>query len=522
MIVCGLLFAATTVNAGDPPKAPVIIGIEHALSERMLAPQAPKSVWSIFQRTPTPTTVQSLDLGDGFSLVSDRNDLTGALLEVSVTAQQWSELTDVNYFLPQLKELTNRVYSKFNDDFDFVFFVLNAPMDDNTKSQLGFYGLNSRVSNNVTGLGVGKHDFTAEWGSQGKLISTIYLPSYDAISGGPALHEMLHSWGTFICPTFDVGNRQYLGHWGISNANGQAGGFKYLRVVEENSGGEEGKTLYQASRRPETNRDGSFKFGGFGINANDANSTPYSDIELYLMGLISDDELRNANFQLDVYSKNEYDPAAFADGYFYSMAKKTYTIDDLIARNGRRNPDASTSQKEFRVLTVVLTPETAEANYMSDIMRDINWLAGSVSDKTYPNLYNFRQATENRGSLIVNDLINSLITPVTWDIDENEAEEEPVIEDVIIADVTPEGGEDGNTIEAYVYPNPTDGIFTLEYEAQSESYVVTISDSRGVTVLRTVATDNLIQINLVGLPAGMYLLTIEDGTNILTERVIKK
>ena len=516
--LCGLLCSAM-LNAGDPPNKPNIIGIEHALSERMLSPEGKKPVLSFLQRGRGQVAVESLYLGDGFSLISDERDLTGTLLQLDVTAQQWSELISDVYFLPRLKEITNRVYNMVNDDFDFIFFVLNAPIDDEIKSQLGFYGLNMRVSNNVQGLGVGKHDNTAEWGSQGKLMSAIYLPFYDALAAGPSLHEMMHSWGTFICPTFDVGTKQYLGHWGISNANGQAGGFKYLRVVEENAGGVEGKTLYQASLRPETNRNGSFKHGGFGINANDANGTKYSDIELYLMGLKSDEDLRNANFQLDVYSGNEYEPETFADGYFYSTTKKSYTIDDLIARNGKRVPDSYDSQKQFRVLTVVLTPEAAENNYMSQIMRDINWLAGEMNDATHPHLFNFRQATENRGSIIVNDLISSLKTPVIRETKPPAIEEEPAWMEIIAE--TDEQGEGDDDVIVNIYPNPTDGMFMLEYEPQSESYIITITDSRGVPVLRRTSSENLLQLHLIGLPSGLYLLTIEDGSQVITKRIIK-
>ena len=528
--LCGMFCVATLLVADEPPKAPVIVGLEHALSERMLSPQPAnkRTLSSFFQRDKSVATeVETVDLGDGISLVSDVRDLTGSLLEINVTAEQWSELISDVYFIPRLKDITNRVYSKVNDDFDFIFFVLNTPVDDVIKEQLGFYGLTSRVSNNVQGLGIGKHDFTDQWGSQGKLISALFFPYYDALSAGPALHEILHSYGTFICPTYDLGKSQYLAHWGISNADGQAGGFKYLRVVEENVDGVEGKTLYQASRRPETNRDGSFKYGGFGINANDGNGTTYSDIELYLMGLKSDDELRSANFQLDVYSGNEYQADSFAEGYFSSTAKKSYTIDDIIARNGKRVPDYSASQKQFKVLTVVLTPEMAEQNYMNEIMRDINWLAGEIDDATYPHLYNFRQATQNRGSILVNSLTGSLKTPVIRTTDAPTVEEEtPVIEDIIIAEsfeIAAQGEEEeGEEEDAYVYPNPTtDGMFTLEYEAQSEIYIITLTDARGNLLMRRTASEPIVHFNLGGFPSGVYMLTIEDGLTQITKRVVK-
>ena len=514
ILLCGAIYAAS-VSAGEP-EPPVIIGKEHALSERMLSPQIKKSKLALFQKNKSQITAsESFDLGDGISLICHKNDLTGTLLEVNVNAQQWSELISEIYFIPRLKEITNLLYSKLNDDFDFIFFVLNTPIDETIKSQLGFFGLNMRVSNQVQGLGAGKHSFTAEWGSDGKLASALYFPYYDAIAAGPSLHEMLHTWSSFICPTYDLGKSQYLAHWGISSANGQAGGFKYARVVEENYGGVAGKTLYQASRTPEKNKDGSFKYGGFGVNANDGNGSLYSDIELYLMGLKSAQELRDANFQLDVYSGNDYQPESFANGYFSSTGKKTYTIDDIIARNGKRIPDASDSQKQFKVLTVVLTPEAAVDNYRNQIMRDINWLAGEVNDATFPNLYNFRQATGNRGSLVVNNLANSLKTPLpatkaapgnSSDVPSNNNNVSG--SELILSDVT-------------VYPNPTDGLLTLVYDSQAKVYNITVADSNGKILLRRRVADRMIQLDLKEFPSGMYLLTIEDGMQKITKKVIK-
>ena len=523
ILLCGLI-CAVTLNANEP-KRPAIIGIEHALSERMLSPQVKKSKTNFFQRSKSQITAgETYDLGDGISLVLDLNDRTGTLLEVNVTTEQWLELTSGALFLPRLKQITNLVYSKLNDDFDFIIYVLNTPIDDKIKEELGFYGLNSRVTNNVRGLGTGVHNLSVEWGSSGKLMSAMFFPNYDAISAGPSLHEILHTWPAFICPTYDLGNRQYLAHWGISNANGQAGGFKYVRTVEENAGGVAGKTLYQASRDPKKNRDGSFKTGGFGVNGNNGNGLPYSDIELYLMGLKSDQELRDANFRLDVYSGNEYEAESFANGYFSSKNVKSYTIDDIITRNGKRVPDASVSQKEFKVLTVVLTADNAIDNYKNEIMRDINWLAGDVKDATYPNLYNFRQATGNRGSLIINDLISSLKNPISRTSTEEDEELIPIdIDfDYIIEMLKKDENDDLELAgpDATVYPNPTDGLFTLEYEAQG-SYIITLSDSFGKILMRRTVSEPKLQINLNGYPSGMYLLTIDDGTNKVSKKVVK-
>ena len=383
------------------------------LSEKMLAPNAAqyRNVSIQRNRLKSLTDNESVDLGDGMFLLSDKVDPSSILLEVKVSAGQWTTLVSA-FYLSELQKISKLVYNKFNDDFDVIFFVLNTPFDNNIINSLGFYGMNIDVSNDVQGIGknISKND-PAIWGLNNKLKSVIFFPYYDAILTGPALHELCHNWAAFICPTYTPDNLPYYAHWGMSNAGGQLGGFKYVRVVEENSGGIPGKTLYQASFKSNSIKpDGSFVYGGFGIQANGGNSLPYSDIELYLMGMKSEQELRNTGFHLDIYSGNDFNNSgvySLGSGYFYSSTKTSYTIDDIITMNGVRVPDVSTSQKQFKVLTVAITPEMATENFSETIIQNISWLAGSMDDATFKDLYNFRQATSNIGSLIVSDVKTS-------------------------------------------------------------------------------------------------------------------
>jgi hypothetical protein len=157
--------------------------------------------------------------------------------------------------------------------------------------------------------------------------------------------------------------------------------------------------------------NGVFTDPGFGIDANGGNGLPYSDIELYLMGMKSVQELRVANFKLDVYSGNSVDITGdftFAKGYFYSTKVDSYSIDKIIQINGDRVPDSSDSLKKFKVLTVVLIDEASAENHIPAIIKDLEWFAGPEDDNTYSGIYNFSQATYGVGSLEVSDVKNSL------------------------------------------------------------------------------------------------------------------
>ena len=134
--------------------------------------------------------------------------------------------------------LTNDLYSKFKDSFDFIFLVQNE--NSTTLNYLGSY---HGVSNNIKGISedIDSFDQTKYTGSDGKLKGLIHFPIKNGISNGPSLHELMHRWGNFSLSTeklavssFDLNvlNDDYLleeingsPHWGVSSINGQLGGF---------------------------------------------------------------------------------------------------------------------------------------------------------------------------------------------------------------------------------------------------------------------------------------------------------
>ena len=392
-----------------------ILDKDGGLSEKMLAPQRASTATGL-SRAKAQIDLDTLHITPDMYLLSNDDEMTSSVLEVKVNATQWANLTNSNTWYAELNTISENIYAKCNDDFDFVFFVLNTPQDQSILSNLAFYGINISISNDIQGIGLPTYSNSEYYGSGGKLKSVMYFPYADAILAGPALHELAHNWGAFILDRYLPDNLLiddvpgYAGHWGVSNAGGQLGGFNHIRVVQENCDGIPGKTLYQASLYPETNPDGSFQYPGFGTYANGGNGLSYSDIELYLMGMKSAQELRDSGFHLDIYSGNSYNiyEVTFNEGYFYSTTKTSYTIDDIIAQCGERVPDASASQKQFKVLTVALTPENAAQSAVTDIMQSVGWFAGSMDDTSYyPWLYNFRQATNNVGSLLTNDIKGS-------------------------------------------------------------------------------------------------------------------
>ena len=355
---------------------------------------------------------------DGISLLDSAIDPQSSVLYYRLHDAQFDRMVNISY-TDELQIITKEIYKKFKDDFDFIFYLIDMPLDwekypsSAGGNPFGIGGVNIQISNAVQGTGRPVYSDAAQWGSAGKLKSVTFLIHNDAIIYGPSLHELMHNWGAYIVPTFGSSGEVYNGHWGVSNAGGQLGGFKYVRKVEENTAGIQGTTLYQASFYSDTNPDGSFK-SGFWENANAGMDwAVYSDIEMYLMGMKSAQELRDAKFHLDIYTgcSMEFDSVAFYRwGYFRATGITSYTIDDIIRLNGERIPNASVSQKNFKLLTVVLSPEDVSKSNYAGIIKSVLWFSGKEGDKSYPERKapNFREATAGRGTIVATSIRNSL------------------------------------------------------------------------------------------------------------------
>jgi hypothetical protein len=128
----------------------------------------------------------------------------------------------------------------------------------------------------------------------------------------------------------------------------------------------------------------------------------------YLMGLKSAEELKSAGFKLDIYTggsvNSRYDNSP--DGNFTATGMKSYTIDDIINTYGPRVPDASVSQKHFKAAVIALTDGSITPNY-SRLVASLRWFAGGMnnnSNKSFPNAYNFAQATGGRATIEIEGL----------------------------------------------------------------------------------------------------------------------
>ncbi len=72
-----------------------------------------------------------------------------------------------------------------------------------------------------------------------------------------------------------------------------------------------------------------------------------------------------------------------------------------------------------------------------------------------------------------------------------------------------------------LYPNPTDGLFTLNFETPGK-YRITITTVSGKVLQRQTISDQEKQMDISSYPAGIYLLVIDDGKQQSVTKIVKK
>jgi len=277
--------------------------------------------------------------------------------------------------------LINDVYNKFPDKYDFIFFVLNEP---SIPSSLFYYGRLIEVSNDVQGIGKYISDYTSDYGSSGKLKAVMQLTGLEYLKYGPALHELAHQWANFALPTHsvdapgsDITSYLYGSHWGFTGGStpGQLGGFKQSSLIE--------------------NGNNSYTVDEFGPFANGGNGIPYNELELYLMGMIPISSVSNFDMFTDITSLT-VNSSTFD---FTASTRTTYTPESLEELLDERVPSAGNSQKDFKLLVVVITEDPLSDDEWNRVDATAEWFSKKEDDGT--SLYNFWEATNGVGSITI-------------------------------------------------------------------------------------------------------------------------
>jgi hypothetical protein len=259
-----------------------------------------------------------------------------------------------NYERELIKPTNNRVKWGFNEKnivkeikeinpIKYDFLVIIPTIEGNTDNQLGF----SFSPRNINIKGIGQNEYNSLYLTDVKGIITLSLnkvgwfgqKAFSEYLFMPVLHEISHYWLAEVKGFYrDNLEKSMTGHY-IRNIDL----FYGKPDVEINSG----QRWYYDEEDDEIKfvSSGSLDFKG---------EIKFSDLSLYLMGLIPPDEVKP--IKVFDYEGEQYfaGPGPHTNPVWTEI--REVSIEDIIEANGERIPSYKDSQKDFSAVFVVVVP----------------------------------------------------------------------------------------------------------------------------------------------------------------------
>lgn len=241
---------------------------------------------------------------------------------------------DVNVFA-----LSKEFYKTYPDTYDFL--VMYTPLHNQNEG-----GYNALVNNTTKGTGSGfvSGDYSATYGSAGKLKSFVTIFDFDSQLSSPDFpelaHEISHYWLMYIVdPNLKLFEPTSPSHYNT---------FLDTNTVENN------QTYFDLNRYARytylDNHDGTITVQSADTTSSEFNSQFHS-LSLYLMGLLPASQ---------VQPLTRWDVAANYNLPTVHATKAIVTIGDVIRSAGVREPAYPNTQKNFKI-AFILMPRKGEA-----------------------------------------------------------------------------------------------------------------------------------------------------------------
>ncbi len=334
-----------------------------------------------------------------------KNNRVATLIMNDEQYNDWVENNTFKKNKSNLIKLTKDIYKEFPDKYDFIILLLNeskTPKSLETESAKG-EGSFQPVSNDINGIGCIIAQCTNPiysnsnlfGSSEGKLKGVIHLGNRKLIKNGPILHELMHHWANHALETESVSNygnnissfpfgRNNGSHWGFTggNVNGQLGGFIQSTLQEYDD------STYSVNKFEPVR------------HINDYHA-PYNELELYLAGMLPIDSVKDFDVFKNITSLSLYAIGSASNKRmrFKASSRTTYTSEYLKELLGKRIPDVNDSQKNFKILLMVISNNSLTNEEFNQIDADAEWF----HKKEFDNLpeYNFYEATKGKGSITI-------------------------------------------------------------------------------------------------------------------------
>jgi hypothetical protein len=257
-----------------------------------------------------------------------------SVIEVSGNYDEYDSEGKVNSRPREL--IAREFYATHKDEYDFL--VIFTDFDIKFESEAVAFYLG--VKNDTLGIGNEIFDNGYLYGSGGKLQGTIDMGNVANLATSPVdprfdfsldtlAHEMLHRWGAHV---------KFLDSSGeLSTALLGKDGSHWSYLLDSNGSLEYGNNW-------EDNGDGTF--------TSIAARKYFSPLDLYLMGMIDSSEVP----PMLLIENPDIDPTQVSSGGDTISGTPRYvTIEDIIAAEGERVPNAKDSRKQFKMAFVLAT-----------------------------------------------------------------------------------------------------------------------------------------------------------------------
>lgn len=402
-------------------------------------------------------------------VTSNADDLTVKYSDITFTTPEFSasSIADVgtitvmvadgnfNSDNSQAREAIATEYFKTHSDVDFL---VNLSTFDYALPSAGAEGFYTPVKNDVAGIDQMNFNYTAQFGSAGKLQGTIDVGNiatlHTDLTGQQfndkvrlLAHELMHRFGAYALFKSPEGFYLY-DLLGKDNAH-----WSYLLDTG-------GSLMYGSGWKD--NGNGTF-------TATEVRNS-YSPLDLYLMGMIPKEQVPPMTLIQNIDVSKYQMPQL---GTTISGTAKIVTITDIIAATGARSPDYTTSQKQFTIGFVLLSragDDTAKAVQTAEQLRSA--FAGRLVELT-------------RGKGSIADVAASIAVQVDSPSDNATITGPDVtVQGTIINSTGAETGVTVNGVPATITDNHYIANHVLLQQG-SNSITITATDANGLTTTAT-------------------------------------
>jgi hypothetical protein len=270
-------------------------------------------------------------------------------------------------YLPR-QEIAREFIKRHSDDYDFMIIFSNFDFAMPQAEAKAFY---LEVKNDVQGIGKAVFDDSALYGSSGKLQGMIDMGNISKKVSDPSepgfedtlttlAHEQMHRWGAGVKFRGPGGN--------VSTALLGRDGAHWSYLLDSDA-----SVMY--GNDWQDNKDGTFTSTG--------KEGYYSALDLYLAGFYGKSQVP----PMLLIDNPAIDPVRLPEvGTTISGTARYITIDDIIAAEGNRVPDVSTSQKTFKTAFILITaPNTFTGSELSGLENIRSGWAGRFAQLTGGN-----------------------------------------------------------------------------------------------------------------------------------------